>query len=341
MYPSSLVHLLSVYVHTQNLKRWAAQEKLRRAKTRGKQGSTTSITPSLASDSVSAIQGLARRMSGSNSRSIQVNGHPKRPGVRIDSLDSASEASKQSSTDDYEMQTQPPRRPGHIHTLSQISTTSIDQNPFASPVTSPSERPLSAVSTDMADRVERAVRTGSRFIEDLEDPEVRSLHSYDGAPQAQTYAELNSPLASPITSPIRSSGQGDSKTPKPSRFRRKFGFRQDSIASLASLNTIDSKETVTRFSHSSNRASRTVDSPVDQNYFPHLEDESMHRLVSARHGARDYQTRIHPEAEYSEEDDEYNPHRPVGWLEWILCCGCCNSAVRLEDDEQAGRTFPE
>ena len=262
-----------------------------------------------------------------------------RSGDRLDSIDNGGIRliPQRTRSEDLEMQVQPRSR--HVPTLSELSIPPTSaRNPF-----SPEElssRPVSSVSSNFPDRAERAVRAGSRFIEDLEDQEIRPSLDAAGGILAQTYAELNSPFASPVTSPTRENG----KPPTRTKMRMKMGLRANSLQSISSIASYESKDTVTPFSPPGSRHHSRFEAR-SQSFFDQR-DDSFDRLVDGKRSSNYTETpTLHRRSYYDDEEQEYTDDehgsRQVGWLEYILCCGCCNSGVRLEDDEQAGRTFPE
>lgn len=201
------------------------------------------------------IGGLARRLSNGTRRSKslrdgsgQASRSKHRDGSRklksIDSNVSAagmSSASTSSPTDELELQRVNPERmsPKRSHTSPDAPPSSKLSPVYGSP---PS---LSTSRVDFPDRVERAAKTGSRFIEDLEDQQVTNPFGA-GPPntgyQRQSYhANAHSPLASPTKSVYGGTGAPQAgSTPLGKLGRLKLGgsSRANSVASFASINSI-------------------------------------------------------------------------------------------------------
>lgn len=197
-------------------------------------------------------------------------------------------------------------------------------------------QPLSATSASFPERIQRAARTGSRFIEDLEDPQITSLAA--GQPQPQTYAQLNSNPATPSASPTKPRGTPRSKR-KP--FLKLGDLRPSSLVSLTSTEA-QSPRRPDPHRQSSGQSTPTLRSPMSsmmpKQYYEEPADDLGAHLVSPTYKPGDYARQY----SLDEEDEDIESERTVGWLEWVFCCGCFGSGVRLDDhDEQAGRTFPE
>jgi hypothetical protein len=205
---------------------------------------------------------------------------------------------------------------------------------FEWPVSPPSA-PGSATSANFPERVQRAARTGSRFIEDLEDQDV--LGPPSGQSQAQTYAQLTSAPGTPLGSPIKSA-----ITPRSKRktFLRLGDFRTSSVASVDSTG-VKSPHRGNPFR--SGQSTPTLPSPDSdtprKQYFDEISEYPSARLVPSISKPSKYSQRHVIEEQY---DDLEAEEEEMGWLEWLFCCGCFGSGTRLDDrDEQAGRTFPE
>lgn len=261
--------------------------------------------------------------------------------------------------------------------------------------------PLPTASSGYAEgRIERAAKTGSRFIEDLEDQEMLP-HTFGHQLQQQQsdkYAQLSSATSSlhapsPLSSPTKKQNLWSPRN----KLRLKLGGfgsshnndldddRTRSIMSVSSLHSYDSSSkdpillpnsarTVDgRFPQSLRSPSPgSLKSPTDgtvtpryqtsRAYYMHPDESSSRLVLSAPRISKDYPRRS---SEYEDDDDEagyaddedhrrgggrgaYARHGStttarLGFLEWLFCCGCCcSSGVRLdEDEEQAGKTFPE
>lgn len=254
--------------------------------------------------------------------------HHRKGSSRLQSIDSKNYSTSGVSSpfgdvEEVELQTQSQQR---SHPLRGTSADSYGS------IISP-EEPSSATSQNFPERVQRAARTGSRFIEDLEDQEI--LHSIiPGQGQAQSYAQLISPPVTPAGSPSK---------PKATPASRKRPFlritdpRASSILSFDSQNP-DSPQRPNPYRQSSGNTTPTLQSPTHSFAKPYYEDNADNaaaRLVPRLRGSDQYPRQ-------NSLDDEYDSDNEVGWLQWILCCGCCSNLLKGPDDEeQAGRTFPE
>lgn len=77
---------------------------------------------------------------------------------------------------------------------------------------------------------------------------------------------------------------------------------------------------------------------MPKQYYGENTDDLADHLMSPSYKPGNYARQYNLE----DDDDIEDSDRQIGWLEWIFCCGCFGSGVKLDDgDEQAGRTFPE
>lgn len=195
-------------------------------------------------------------------------------------------------------------------------------------------QPLSATSATFPERIERAVKTGSRFIEDLEDQEMPKL--MPGQPQPETYAQLSSNPPTPLASPTKAGTPRSRRKP----FLKLGDLRNSMHQSRDSTDTQRKSTWPQAPGTTSGQSTPTMLSPTSyampKQYYEESADALAARLVSPSYKTSEY------DRQYSLDDelDDLESDRPIGWLEWFFCCGCFGSGVRL-DDEQAGRTFPE
>ena len=228
--------------------------------------------------------------------------------------------------------------------------------------TTNTQQPLSATSAHfpLLDRIERAAKTGSRFIEDLEDQEMQHSASKSQAAgstvNTQSYAELRSNPSSPLASPIKPRSKLRLNIGRPAGDNRTHSF-----ASIASSLVSPVGKGDTGYSGSKD-GSRTVTprgsvtslkSPTGSTLPPNLYYSGHHQsnsnLVLTPRASREYEGPFGDRYESrgrqeSHEDASFlGRRRRMGWLEYIFCCGCFGAGVSLEDDDdaQAGRTFPE
>jgi hypothetical protein len=224
-------------------------------------------------------------------------------------------------------------------------------------------QPQSATSSTfpLLDRIERAAKTGSRFIEDLEDQEMQNSLAMNGQQAAseahpQSYAQLQSNPSSPLASPSKPRSKLRINIGRPANDNRTHSFASvaGSFASIAGKGDSSGP-------FASRHGSRTVTprgsvtslkSPTGSTLPPHLyydgANASNSNLVLTPRGSRDfdgpfgdrYESR---RREDSAEDASFLERaRKIGWLEYFFCCGCFGAGISLEDDDaQAGRTFPE
>jgi hypothetical protein len=236
----------------------------------------------------------------------------------------------------------------HIPTTSHSPCQMSPEPPSSASTISPLSPPppLGAASKVFPDRVERAVRTGSRFIEDLEDQEMLSSSTMtNGDASAKTYADLQqssrNPFATPLSSPTKQSGNNPLTGKAKGRTRLGGEHRMNSFASISSFRTFDSKDTVTGpLQHAYPQLGLTSPTgSAGRAGAPFGEDDAHVRLFGSPRESREYLSSRHEE-EYQQYRERETRH--VSWWEYILCCGCFGTGVQLDDDdEQAGRTFPE
>lgn len=221
------------------------------------------------------------------------------------------------------------------------TTTSPPQAPEVA-----SRQPHSATSATfpLLERIERAAKTGSRFIEDLEDQDMQQ-NGHVGNP-TQSYAELQSNPTSPQASPVKPRG----------RLRLNIGrsggdSRTHSFASAAGSFTKSEHSPLGSQTVSPRGSVGSLKSPTDSAIPPKLyytTSESTGNLVLTPRESRDFDGPFGDQYESrkrrdSDEDASFlDRARSIGWLEYFFCCGCFGAGVSLEDDDvQAGRTFPE
>lgn len=318
----------------QNLRKWAEKEKLRRAKTRSRYASPQKPSAIHQSNGPFTIERgvtvteLVRRVSNAGKRmsNPRPGGHHRTGSRKLRSIGSKddifSDGSRLVEVEEVELQPQPPR-------ASHSAKTSVDSLSHI--------QPLSASSATFPERIQRAARTGSRFIEDLEDQDVPGVNMGSGAPR--TYAQLSSAPATPLGSPSKSNAGTPRSKKKP--FLRLADLRNSTIISTKA-GGFHSPKKWEAHRQSSGQSTPTIRSPMSyintqQYYMDNLDDPADH-LVSPGYKPGEYARQYN----LDDEDDLDEADRPIGWLEWIFCCGCFGSGVRLDDsEEQAGRTFPE
>ena len=117
----------------------------------------------------------------------------------------------------------------------------------------------------------------------------------------------------------------------------------NSITSVSSFQTVDSdnKDVLAGsiMPYRPDTAHGSMTSPTGstgRQYYSDPDHVTM-RLVHSLRASGDYPEQGQLHGDYEEHDEGGT----VGWLAWIFCCGCVRDAARSDDDEQAGRTFPE
>ncbi|CAD6587919.1 MAG: hypothetical protein CYPHOPRED_004171, partial [Cyphobasidiales sp. Tagirdzhanova-0007] len=204
----------------QNLRRWADKEKLRRAKTRSRPNLSIPPQPSaLVNDSMVAVSGLARRLSGiKRNSSVSNSGVYRKGSVRLSGTDPSTD-----DVDEVELGVHIPQRPDTARRS----------------WTSPS--PSSPVAGSWPEKPEGPARTGSRFIEDLDDAEVRPILFKAGHQPNHSYADLHSNPNTPLTSPTKSNSSSASLQAGRDKHRvRSHDNGTNSITSVSSFQTVDS-----------------------------------------------------------------------------------------------------
>lgn len=280
-----------------------------------------------------AVSGLARRLSGmqrhaSSSKAVAYRKNSK----HLSGIDLLSE-----NRNETELQTHSPPRRGPPNG-SGLTTTFSTFSP-----------PLSATSASFSESDDAEARASSRFIEDLDEVEMRSLNTgtRPGHNPTQSYADLRSKSSSStitLTSPTKSVASGTSIPAVRKQHRsRADGNRAQSFTSLSSFQTFESygKDTVSeasipnRLDTAQSYFGNDIGSSIKQYYSE--PDEATMRLVHTPRASQDYAADIDPD----KENVLYEHSKKGGWLGWILCCGCVADTLRLDEDEQAGKTFPE
>lgn len=197
-------------------------------------------------------------------------------------------------------------------------------------------QPLSATSANFPERIQRAARTGSRFIEDLEDQDMPGLNA--GRSRPQTYAELSSNPTTPLGSPVKSAA-GTPRSKKGPMLRL-ADLRTSSIISIKS-NTAQTSRRPEAQRQLSGQSTPTIRSPTSyvmpKQYYTENPDDPADRLMSPTYKSGDYGRQDSLDDGYDLDEME----QPMGWLEWLFCCGCFGRGRFEDGDEQAGRTFPE
>jgi hypothetical protein len=76
---------------------------------------------------------------------------------------------------------------------------------------------------------------------------------------------------------------------------------------------------------------------MPKQYYTENPDDPADQLMSPTYKPGDYGRQYSLDDEYDLDEAE----QPMGWLEWLFCCGCFGRGRFEDGDEQAGRTFPE
>lgn len=202
----------------------------------------------------------------------------------------------------YELsQFSPPPTPLHINT--QASTSAAIDSP-TSYHTSPTHTESTITSPVSPSATEQALKTGSRFVEDLES-------------QNMAGREIN------FGNRSRSS---TNSTIRPSHAKKSSSTSSFNLFQPLTQSTYDLHRPISRQSVNSGRPSMT---PSASNYFA---SDSSRLLDETKKGKR-YKYDV---TSYESDEEEEQAGGKQTWFEWF-CCGCCAEG---KDGEQGGRTNP-